>query len=79
MRCDSITSASPVRGLRPCRSRFFFDGEDPDAAQFHTLAALQGTGNLIQYRDNQAFGLGVSSEYRPFLVLSISLKTLATT
>jgi len=45
----------------PLPFALFFNGEDPDSAQFHALAALQRTGNLIQYHDNQTFGLGASS------------------
>ena len=34
--------------ITPLPLALFFDDEDPDAAQFHALAALQGASNLIQ-------------------------------
>jgi len=38
--------------ITPAPFALFLDGEYPDSAQFHTLAALQGTGDLIQDRED---------------------------
>ena len=62
--------------ITPLPFALFFDGEYSDSSQFHTLAALQRTGDLIQHRDDQAFGLGASSKPRPVVFPSISLETL---